>query len=320
MQPDLMPSNRSNTYAQDPHERHPEDHADTYTNTYTNTYTDTYTQNPPKNYCEHHPESQPETKTDVSPELLTFWLEPELTARLLEHRTASLRRWRALLLTVTTLLAVGSVISFATVFLWVFGMFLLGVSSITLLLAAILHMRLRQRQRFLDRQARALRVVLRERQLELHNARWSLALAYSDISDCNWCTRTTLGIPALCVVTPAFTVMLQGFARSNGLHAALQVLVTGQRQPVQDHAQATLLTGVGALLALAFWQLTFWQRHHPWGLLLPPLLLFATDLYALRLPQYITGLERFRPQRRWYLRPRMVLTLLTIAWSVWLLL
>jgi len=315
-----MPSNRRDTYAQDPHERHPENHTDTYADTYPNTYTDTHTQHPPKNYREHRPESQPETKTpeiktDVSPELLTFWLEPELITRLLEHRTASLRRWRALLLTVTALLAVGSVISFATVFWWVFGMFLLGIASVILLLAAILHMRLRQRQRFLDRQARALRVVLRERQLELHNARWSLVLAYSDISDCNWCTRTTLGIPALCVVTPAFTVMLQGFARSNGLHAALQVLVTEPRKPAQNHAQATLLAGVGALLVLAFW-----QRHHPWGLLLPPLLLFATDLYVLRLPQHITGLEGSRPRRHWYLRPRMVLTLLTVAWSVWLLL
>jgi hypothetical protein len=262
-----------------------------------------------------HPTSQPDRQHGASSALLTFWLEPDIMPRLLENHTASLRRYRALLLTLTALLVVGSVIAFATVFLWVLGMFLLGVSSIILVLASLLHLRVRQRQGFLTKQARALRVVLTERQLELHNARWSLTLPYDDISSCDWCTHSKLGIPALCLVTPAFTMMLQGFARSRGLHAALQVLISGQKQPAQNRARAILLAGVGLLLALAFW-----QRHHPWALLLPPLLLFAADLYALKLPQQITGLERFRPQRRWYLRPRIVLTLLTVTWSVWLLL
>lgn len=281
----------------------------------TTDYPATYTKNEPDNFPDNQPHSQPDTPYDVHPDLLTFWLEPDITPRLLEHYTASLRRWRGLLLTITALLAVGSVVSFATVFLWVFGMFLLGVGSTTLTLASLLQLRLLGRRRFLERQARALRVTLGERQLELRNARWSLALAYDDISDCDWCTHAKLGIPALCVVTPAFTVMLQGFARSSSLHTALQVLITRRGQHRRAYARALLLAGVGVLLVF-----TFWQRHHPWGLLLPPLLLFATDLYALRLPQQVTGLEQFRPRRLWYLRPRMVLTLSTVAWSVWLLL
>lgn len=279
--------------------------------------TETYSQvHADADYVDNQPDApHARVQREATAELLTFWLEPDIIPFLLKRHTATLRRYRGLLLMLTTLLAVASIIAFASVFLWVLGMFFLGISSLTLVLASVLHLWLRQQQQQLKKQARALHVMLTERQLELHNARWSLALAYDDISSCDWCTHSTLGIPALCLVTPAFTVMLQGFARSRGLHAALQVLISGQKQPAQNRARAILLTGIGLLLALAFW-----QRHHPWALLLPPLLLLAADLYALKLPQQLTGLERFRPQRRWYLRPRMVLTLLTVMWSVWLLL
>lgn len=239
-----------------------------------------------------------------------------MTVRLLEHHTASLRRWRALVITITILLAFSSIILFLTVSLWLVTRLFVGACAVTLMIATALHGRLQGRQRFLAKQVQALHVTLTERQLELHTHRWSLALAYEDISYCDWCSRHKRfsGIPALCVVTPAFTVMLVGFARSEGLRAALQVLVPEQTHRQVKWARATLLASVGVLLAVAFW-----QRHHPWALLLPPLLLLFADVYALRLPQQVTGLERFRPQRYWYLRPRMALTLLTLTWSVWLL-
>ena len=250
---------------------------------------------------------------EVTSEPLTFWLEPDTLPSLLERHTASLRRWRALLLTMTALCTVSSVLLFATTFFVGIALLLMAAGGFSLLVAMFLQLRLQQRQHFLRRQARALQVTLSDHQLELRNARWSLALTYDDISYCAWCAHHTLAMPALCIVTPVFTVMLQGFARSNGLHAALQVLATGQAYPTLVKARAFLLASVGVLLGLAFW-----QRHHPWGFLLPPLLLFATDIYALRLPQQITGLERFRPRRHWYLRPRIALTLLTLAWSMWL--
>ena len=259
--------------------------------------------------------SDPHHKTpaDIA-EPLTFWLEPASLPRLLEHHTAALRRWRALFISTTVFFALVSGV-FLLSSLWVTATLFASASGLGLLIATAFHVRSAQRRNFLQQQARALHVTLGN-QLELHNSRWSLALAYDDIRHVNWCSahqKRRSNIPTLCVITPAFTVLLQGFARSEGLQAALEVLTPEPTPTPVSRARAILLTGVGLLLAFAFW-----QRHHPWGLTLPPLLLFAADLYALRLPQPITGLERFRPRQNWYMRPRIALTLLTIAWSVWL--